>query len=90
MSPTKPRKLTPRQEAASADTTPERLTELAQDPKLARLVAANPNASADLLLELSHNEDKTVRKACTSNADTPVEALLKLGGQLPEQLLCTE
>lgn len=87
MSPTKPRKLTPRQEASSADTAPERLTELAQDPKLARLVAANPNASADLLLELSHSDDKAVRKACTSNANTPVEALLKLGGQFPEQLL---
>ena len=46
MSPTKPRKPTPRQEASSADTAPDRLTELAQDPKLARLVAANANASA--------------------------------------------
>lgn len=38
MSTAKPRKLTPRQEASSAQTQPERLTELAQDPKLARLV----------------------------------------------------
>jgi hypothetical protein len=87
MSTTKPRKLTPRQEASSADTTPERLNELAQDPKLARLVAANPSAPAALLLELSHSDDKAVRKACTTNANTPVEALLKLGSQFPEQLL---
>jgi hypothetical protein len=87
MSTTKPRKLTPRQEASSADTTPERLKELAQDPKLARLVAANTSAPAALLLALSHSDDKAVRKACTTNANTPVEALLKLGSQFPEQLL---
>ena len=87
MSPTKPRKPTPRQEASAAETPAERLAELAEDPKLARLVAANPNAPADLLHELSHSDDKTVRKACTSNANTPVEALLKLGAQFPEQLL---
>lgn len=83
----KPRKPTPRQEATSADTTAERLKELASDPKLARLVAVNPSAPAELLLELSHSDDKSVRKACTSNANTPVEALLKLGAQFPEQLL---
>jgi len=43
MSPTKHRKLSPRQEAASADTAPERLTELAEDPRLARLAAAHSN-----------------------------------------------
>lgn len=82
-----PRKLTPRQEASAADTSAERLKTLAADPKLARLVAANPSAPAELLLELSHSDDKTVRKACTSNANTPMEALLKLGAQFPEQLL---
>lgn len=87
MTPTKPRKLTPRQKASYADTGLLRLKELAQDSRLARLVAANPNASPDLLLELSHSDDKAVRKACTSNANTPVEALLKLGAQFPEQLL---
>jgi hypothetical protein len=87
MSPAQPHKPTPRQEAAAADTTAERLTELAADPKLACLVAANPSTPAELLLELSHSVDKTVHKACTSNANTPVEALLKLGAQFPEQLL---
>ena len=87
MTPNKPRKLTPRQEASSEDTAPERLRALADDPKFARLVAANPCAPAELLLELSRSDDKAVRKACTSNANTPVEALLKLGSQFPEQLL---
>ena len=87
MSPAKPRKLTPRQEATSVDTATDRLRELADDPKLARLVAANPSAPAELLLELSRREEKAVRKACTSHANTPVEALLKLGAQFPEQLL---
>lgn len=87
MSPTKPCQPTPRKEASSPDTTAERLKELAADAKLARLVATNPSASAELLLQLSHSDDKTVRKACTSNANTPVEALLKLGAQFPEQLL---
>ena len=87
MSPAKPRKLTPRQEASSVDTATDRLRELADDPKLARLVAANPSCSAELLLELSRREEKAVRKACTSHANTPVEALLKLGAEFPEQLL---
>jgi len=87
MSPNKPRKITPRQEAESAETAAERLIQLATDLKLASLVAAHPNATAELLLELSHSDDKAVRKACTSNANTPVEALLKLGSQFPEQLL---
>ena len=34
MNPTKPRKLTPRQEASAAETTAVRLEELAADPKL--------------------------------------------------------
>ena len=75
MSPAKPRKLTPRQEAASVDTATDRLRELAGGPKLARLVAANPSASAELLLELSRREEKAVRKACTSHANTPVKAI---------------
>jgi hypothetical protein len=87
MTPTKPRTLTPRQEASATDTSAQRLKTLAADPKLTRLVAANPSAPAELLLELSHSDDKAVRKACTSNANTPVEALLKLGAQFPEQLL---
>ena len=68
MSPAKPRKLTPRQEATSVDTATDRLRELADDPKLARLVATNPSASAELLLELSRSDEKAVCQACISNA----------------------
>ena len=74
MSPAKPRKLTPRQEATSVDTATDRLRELADDPKLARLVAANPSAPAELLLELSRSEEKAVCNACTSQSHSPVEA----------------
>lgn len=63
MSPAKHRKLTPRQEASAADTSAERFITLAADPKLARLVAANPNASTGLWLALSHSLDKAERKA---------------------------
>jgi len=45
MSPAKPRKLTPRLEAASVDTATDRLRELVNTPKLARLVEAKPSAS---------------------------------------------
>ena len=76
MSPAKPRKLTPRQEAASVDIPSDRLRELADDLKLARLVAnENPSASSELLLELLRSDEKAVRKACTSHANTPVEAI---------------
>ena len=38
-------------------------------------MAANPSASAELLLELSRSEEKAVCQACTSNSDKPVEAI---------------
>ncbi|AIE76159.1 hypothetical protein [Synechocystis sp. PCC 6714] len=81
------KKLTPRAEAQSETTSPERLRELAQDPKLAKLVAANYMAPPDLLEELSHTSDKPLLKALVSNPNTPTEVLLKLGSLFPEQLL---
>jgi hypothetical protein len=64
MSPAKPRKLTPRQEASATDTSAQRLKTLAADDTLTRLlVAANPNASAGLWLALSHSLDIAERKA---------------------------
>ena len=78
MSPAKPRKLTPRQEAASVDTPPDRLRELANTPKLARLVEAKPSTSAELLLELSSSEEKAVCQPCISNA-----ILQRSGGTFP-------
>jgi hypothetical protein len=63
MSPTKPYALTPLQEASATDASAERLKTLAADPKLARLVAANPNASTGLWLALSLSLDKAERMA---------------------------
>ena len=63
MNPAKPRKLTPCQEASGVDTSAEPLKTLAADPKLALLVAANPSAPAEQRRELSHSDDKAVRKA---------------------------
>lgn len=81
------RKLAPKQEAVSSQTTAERFSELAKDQKLARLVAANPSAPPDLLSKLSRSNDKPTRSACAANSSTPVEALLELGSQFPEQLI---
>ncbi|MBD2618943.1 hypothetical protein H6G37_12060 [Synechocystis sp. FACHB-898] len=81
------KKLTPKAEAQSESTSLDRLRELAQDPKLAKLVAANYMAPPDLLEELSHTSDKPLLKALVSNPNTPTEVLLKLGSLFPEQLL---
>ena len=80
-------KLTPKQEAVCEQTTAERFSELAKDQKIARLVAANPSAPPELLAKLSRSNDKPTRCACAANASTPVEALLELGSQFPEQLI---
>lgn len=80
-------KTTPRKEASSPQTSIQRLYELAKDPKLAKLVAGNPSSPAELLMELSHSDERPVRKACASNPHTPVDALLRLGWQFPEQLM---
>ena len=81
------RRLTPKAEAALETTAPERLTELAQDLKLAKVVAANPAAPASLLENLSHTADKAIRKALVANPATPPQLLMDLGSQFPEQLL---
>jgi hypothetical protein len=83
----KVKKLTPKAEAQSESTSLDRLRELAQDPKLAKLVAGNYMAPPDLLEELSHTSDKPLLKALVSNPNTPTEVLLKLGSLFPEQLL---
>ncbi len=75
---------TPKSEAAEAkstDTPADRLEELAmQSTALARLVARNESAMPDLLDELSYHSDATVRKWVCAHANTPSEALGRLGG----------
>jgi hypothetical protein len=58
----KVKKLTPRVEAQSERTSPERLRKLAKDPKLAKLVE-----------ELSYTSDKARLKAFVSNPNTPTD-----------------
>jgi hypothetical protein len=59
---------TPNKEASLETTSPERLRELAnQNLKLARIVAKNSSAPPDLLAQLAHSEDKSIRKALRYN-----------------------
>jgi pentose-5-phosphate-3-epimerase len=75
-------------EAKSPDTPADRLQELAeQSTAMARLVARNESAMPELLEQLSHHSDATVRKWVCAHANTPPEVLGRLGGQFPQQLL---
>jgi hypothetical protein len=77
-----------KQEAALETTSPERLKELArQSVKLARIVAKNPVAPAELLKKLATSTDKKIKKAVAANPNTPVEELMTLGAEFPKQLL---
>ncbi|HLO49129.1 MAG TPA: hypothetical protein VK211_11995 [Kamptonema sp.] len=76
------------QQAVDENTPGDRLMEVARiSPKLARLVALNPSTPQPLLRELSGSEDAATRKNVTENANTPIEVLLNLGAEFPEQLL---
>ena len=76
------------EEARSQTTSKERLRELAAlNDDLAEIVAGNVSASPELLKELTKNENKIIRKAVTSNPNTPKETLLKLGKYFPQELL---
>jgi hypothetical protein len=76
------------QEAASETTSHQRLEELARiNVKLGRIVAANISATPELLEELSYSDDGEIRKAVTSNPNTPTDILLQMGAEFPEELL---
>ena len=72
-------------EARQPETPPTRLRELAQQPDLAPLVAANPVAPADVLRELGTSRDPAVLAAVCANPNTPIETLLVLAGEYPAQ-----
>ncbi len=75
-------------EAKSPNTSASRLQELAEHRiVLARLVVRNESAMPDLLEQLSYHNDTIVRKWVCAHANTPPEALARLGGQFPQQLL---
>ena len=77
----------PKQEASNETTSAKRLKELAQDAKLASVVAKNPAAPPDLLAELADSDPKALRKNTMGNPATPYETLMKFASQYPEQLL---
>ncbi|GEM_PF-634914 len=77
-----------RQEAASENTSPRRLEELAKiNLELARIVAKNANATANLLRYLSSSTDNIIRKNVAGNPNTPTDILWELGREFPQQLL---
>ncbi len=76
-----------KQEASSETTSAKRLKELAQDAKLASVVAKNPAAPPDLLAELADSDPKALRKNAMGNPATPYETLMKFASQYPKQLL---
>jgi hypothetical protein len=83
-----PQFLTLHEEAANETTSSTRLQELArQSDLLAQIVAENHAAPAELLRELSSSGNKNIRSAVTSNPNTPVDLLLRLGAEFPEKLL---
>lgn len=77
-----------RKAAQDIKTSQKKLIELAElDDELARLVARNDGATESVLRHLGSHSDATVRKWVASHPVTPVEVLLVLGQQFPEQLI---
>jgi hypothetical protein len=80
--------LTPEQQAANPSTPTDLLVALAQTSlPLARIVAANPNADAELLCELSHSDDAQVLAGVAGNPNTPIDVLYELGESFPAAFL---
>lgn len=75
-------------EAQQKTTSKERLQELANiNDLLAEIVAKNISAPTKLLEKLAFHENKAVRKAVTSNPNTPKNILFILGVDFPRELL---
>lgn len=74
------------QEAASENTSQQRLQELAKiSTELARVIARNVNAAPELLSELSISTDEETRLGVVSNPNTPTNNLWKLGEEFPDK-----
>lgn len=65
-------------EAASIETSSERLRELAQRADCIHLIATNPVAPEDTLRDLSQSGDPKVRRAVAANPNTPSEIVFQL------------
>ncbi|WP_161768762.1 variant leucine-rich repeat-containing protein, partial [Picosynechococcus sp. NKBG042902] len=81
------KKVTPEIEAQAETTTPERLQELATNPKLQEFVAANSAAPKSLLQHLAETGTEAVKKCCAANPNTPKETLLRLAANFPEEFV---
>lgn len=76
------------QEAASENTSQQRLQELAKiSTELARIIARNVNTAPELLSKLSISTDKETRLGIVSNPNTPTDILWQLGKEFPDKLL---
>jgi hypothetical protein len=77
----------PEHEAALETTSPERLKALARESvTLARIVAENPVAPAELLKVLATSTDEAIKQSVTANPNTPIENLMTLGAKYPKLL----
>lgn len=74
-------------EAASIDTALGRLDELAHQPRLMPIVAANPATSAETLEKLARSNDEEICRAVAHNPNTPVPVLLLLAQKFPLEFL---
>jgi hypothetical protein len=74
-------------EAASIDTALGRLDELAHQPRLMHIVAANPATSAETLEKLAKSNDEEICRAVAHNPNTPVPVLLRLAQRFPLEFL---
>lgn len=76
------------QEAVNEKTTGDRLRKLTKiSTNLARLVAQNPGAPAELLEKLATRIDVTTRQKVAANPNTPTEVLLNLAHEFPREVL---
>lgn len=83
---TKP--LSSKQQAKDETTSSQQLRHLAdRSIELARIVAGNSNADAELLRELAEKGDRTINKKITANPNTPVDLLLKFAEKFPKEFL---
>lgn len=74
-------------EAASPDTSSQRLEELAQDQALLPILASNPATPPALLAQLSQKPVRAVRQAVAKNPNAPVPVLLSLAEEFPHEFL---
>lgn len=74
-------------EGANPDTPPERLTELAAQPALQMVIAANPGTPETTLEMLSQEKNPAIRARLAQNPNTPLPILINLAQEFPHEFL---